>query len=63
MTVALTIASTKAGDRVKLTLECLSNGTLHPLCSFTEDYAVDGSFFQQIVNMPVRPLVSSKMVV
>jgi len=41
MAAASAIAATKAGDRIKLVAESLSNGALGPFSGLAEDYTAD----------------------
>ena len=63
MAVALTITRAKAGDRIKLTVESLSYGALHPAIGLAEDYLVNRSLLQEIINMPVRLFIAFEVAV
>ena len=61
--MALAITGAKARDRIKLATKSLSNSALNPLLSLTEDYTIERSSLQQIIDMPVKSFVPFKVVV
>ena len=63
MAAALAITGAKARDRIKLATKSLGNGALSPVLGLTEDYTIEGSSLQQIIDMPVRSFVPFKVAV
>jgi len=57
------ITTAKGRNRIKLVAKSLSNGAFNSVLSLAEDYISDRSLLQEIINMPVRSLVSFKMAV
>ena len=62
MATALTVTTAKAGNKIKLVLKSLGNGTFSPVISLAEDYAGDRCLLQEIINMPVPLFIASEVV-
>ena len=63
MAATAAIAGAEAGNRIKLSVESLSDSALHPALGLAEDDVGDSSLQQQIINMPVKFFVLFKVVV
>ena len=61
MAAAVAVAGAKTWDTIKLVAESARNGTFRPVICLTEEYALNGCFLQQIINVPVKPFMVTEV--